>query len=368
MKPAIVFDQEHHQYICQGNWTIHHIAELQQLIKKTKVITDANINGEKITALDSAGAWLLLNWQMTITKQPKLERFKGFSEQQSTLLELVSKRLEEEKPIPPPPHVSAIARIGEHTYDLWQGTKKYLNFVGQLTTEILRVVRKPSSFRWSEVSGIIYRNGYLALPIIGLLSLMIGVVLAYQMGLQLRNYGANVYIVDLIGIAILREFGPLLTAIIIAGRTGSAYTAQLGIMKINQEVDALNTMGVTPGEILLLPRVLGLLIALPLLSMWADIFGVLGGMIMANNMLHITWYDFLTRFPTVIKLKNLYLGIGKAPFFALIISSVGCYKGMQVTGSAESVGRNTTSSVVLAIFYIIIADAAFSVIFSKFKL
>src|SRR5690606_3235159 len=132
----------------------------------------------------------------------------------------------------------------------------------------------------------------------------------YQMGLQLRNYGANIYIVDLLGLAVLREFGPLLTAIMVAGRTGSAYTAQLGIMKINQEIDALDTMGVTPAELLLLPRVIGLIIALPLLAMWANVFGVLGGMVMANNMLNITWYDFLQRFPHVIALKTLLIGLG----------------------------------------------------------
>ena len=184
----------------------------------------------------------------------------------------------------------------------------------------------------------------------------------------MRTYGASIYIVDFLGLAILREFGPLLTAIMVAGRTGSAYTAQLGLMKINQEIDALDTMGVTPAELLILPRILGLFIALPLLTMWANIFGVVGGMVMANNMLNITWYDFLHRFAEAIPLRSLIIGLGKAPIFALIISSIGCFQGMQVQGSAESVGRNTTRSVVLAIFFIIVVDAIFSIVFSKLKL
>jgi phospholipid/cholesterol/gamma-HCH transport system permease protein len=215
---------------------------------------------------------------------------------------------------------------------------------------------------------IIYRNGYQALPIIFLLSFMIGVILAYQMGLQLKNYGANIYIVDLLGLSILREFGPLITAIMVAGRTGSAFTAQLGIMKVNQEIDALNTMGVTPAELLILPRIAGLLITLPLLTIWSDISAVVGGMVMSNNILNITWYDFLQRFPIVIPLKTLIIGLGKAPVFALIIASIGCFQGVRVKGSADSVGLNTTRSVVLSIFFIIVADAIFSVVFNKLKL
>ena len=139
-------------------------------------------------------------------------------------------------------------------------------------------------------------------------------------------------------------------------------------MKVNQEIDALDTMGITPGELLLLPRIGGLVIALPLLTMWANIFGVLGGIVMANNMLNISWYDFLHRFPHVIPLRTLVIGLGKAPVFALIIGSIGCFQGMKVEGSADSLGRNTTRSVVLSIFFIIVADALFSVIFSKLKL
>jgi len=197
---------------------------------------------------------------------------------------------------------------------------------------------------------------------------MIGIVLTYQMGVQLRNYGANIFIVDLLGLSVLREFGPLLTAIMIAGRTGSSFTAELGLMKANQEIDALTTMGVTPAELLILPKIIGLFIALPLLTIWADIFGIIGGMIMAKNMLGIGWYDFLHRFQSQIPVRALLIGLGKAPIFALLIASIGCFEGVSVKDTADSIGKNTTKSVVYSIFFIIVADAIFSIIFSKLKL
>jgi phospholipid/cholesterol/gamma-HCH transport system permease protein len=166
----------------------------------------------------------------------------------------------------------------------------------------------------------------------------------------------------------LREFAPLLTAIMIAGRSGSAFTAQLGMMKIKEEVDALNTMGVLPSQLLILPRIWGLLIALPLLTVWADIFGLLGGMAMTHNMLNISYTDFLQRFPKVVSPSSLIIGIGKAPVFALIIANTACFQGLRVSGSADSVGRQTTRSVVQGIFFIIVADALFSILFSQLNI
>jgi phospholipid/cholesterol/gamma-HCH transport system permease protein len=181
---------------------------------------------------------------------------------------------------------------------------------------------------------------------------------------QLSHYGANIFVVDLLGIALLREFAPLLTAIIMAGRTGSAYTAQLGTMKLNQEFDALQTMGLSPMHMLVLPKIVALLIALPLLTVVADFVGVLGGMIMAKSMLQVSFIDFLSRFSEVVSLKNYVIGLIKTPVFALLIATIGCYQGFQVHASATSVGQRTTTSVVQSIFAIIAADAAFSILFS----
>lgn len=372
LESSIRFESNNQQYICQGDWDINHFIQLSSALAKlpTPKLNEIKINGQDILTMDSAGAWQLIAFKNKLKKKNEKVSFIHFSKQHESLLAIIEKKVESEKgmSIPRPNRLKNLASIGLYTLEQINEFITFLSFTGKLSLEFLRIIGNPKHIRWGSLINNIYRNGYLALPIIALLSFMIGVVITYQMGLQLRNYGANVFIVDLLGLGILREFGPLLTAIMLAGRTGSSYTAQLGIMKINQEIDALDTMGVTPSELLLLPRIVGLVIALPLLTIWADIFGVFGGMIMANNMLGITWNDFLHRFPHVIKLRHLLIGLGKAPVFALIISSIGCFQGMQVAGSADSVGRNTTRSVVLAIFFIIVADALFSVIFSKLKL
>lgn len=368
---SVVFDTQTQQLNCSGDWDLAHFSDLKTQLEKMHWPDSGEItfNGADIKQMDSAGAWLINHWNRQLTGKKLTVNLVNFNDEHKKLLEIIEKEIEQKsEQLPERKEPTWLERVGRDTIQQLCGFRDYLSFIGLLSIEALRLAPTPAHWRVSALVNVIYRNGYLALPIIALLSFMIGVVLTYQMGLQLRNYGANIYIVDLLGLAVLREFGPLLTAIMVAGRTGSAYTAQLGIMKINQEIDALDTMGVTPAELLLLPRVIGLIIALPLLAMWANVFGVLGGMVMANNMLNITWYDFLQRFPHVIALKTLLIGLGKTPVFAFIIATTGCYQGMKVEGSADSVGRNTTRSVVLAIFFIIVADAAFSVILSKLKL
>lgn len=369
MTSQIEYDASQTRLICRGDFNLANLPQLKAMISHLKAPPSSIIiDGSDIKSMDSASAWLLTQYKQQLATKHIDVTFEHFSKEQQTLLALVEKEAVNETPLSAPPKPFFLTAIGQDTLAKFAEFNLYLAFIGSLAIEALRLAIHPIRIRLSAIASIIYSSGYLALPIIALLSFMIGVVITYQMGLQLRNYGANIYIVDLLGLAILREFGPLLTAIMVAGRTGSAFTAELGMMKLNQEIDALNTMGITPGELLLLPRIAGLFIALPLLTMWADIFGVLGGMVMSNNMLNISWYDFLQRFPRVIPLKTLLIGIGKAPIFALIIASIGCFQGVRVGGSADSVGRNTTRSVVLSIFFIIVADAIFSVLFSKLKL
>lgn len=364
------FDTGTGQLVCDGEWNVAHFSQLRKQFKKITLPTQGIviIDGSNISSMDSAGAWLLSDWVKKIEKNGAHVQLKNFSEQQQKLLSLIKQRTATPSDLPKVRSLSWLARLGKMVIEQTAGLISYFSFIGQIATEYFAIVIHPARWRISAILSVIEKSGYQALPIIALLSFMIGVVIAYQMGLQLRQYGANVFIVNLLGLSVLREFGPLLTAIIIAGRTGSAFTAQLGTMKVNQEIDALNTMGVTPTELLLLPRITGLFISLPLLTIWADMFGVLGGMVMANNMLNITWYEFMQRFEHEIPLRALLIGLGKAPVFALIIASVGCFQGLQVQGSADSVGKKTTRSVVFAIFFIIVTDALFSVIFSKFKL
>jgi phospholipid/cholesterol/gamma-HCH transport system permease protein len=242
---------------------------------------------------------------------------------------------------------------------------EFLNFIGNLAVVAARVLLRPWRVRWAQVVKELQAAGVNALPIVGLLTFLIGIVIAYQGGMVLRDYGANIYVADIVGLSTVRELAPLITAIIVAGRTGSAYTAQIGTMMVTEEVDALRSMGIAPMEILVLPKLIALVIALPLLTVFADVMGLLGGMIMAQSMLNLNPVTFLSRLAEALTLDSYLSGVGKAPVFAGIISAVGCFQGFRVFGSAGSVGRQTTVSVVQSIFLVIIVDAAFSVAFSK---
>lgn len=241
--------------------------------------------------------------------------------------------------------------------------------IGDLGTRVFDAFGNWRRFQFPSIMSNLDSTGVQALPILALLSFLIGVVLAYQMGLQLTTYGANSFIAYLSGMAIFREFSPLITAIIVAGRTSSAFTAQLGSMKINEEIDALLTMGLSPTEHLVLPKVIGLLITFPLLIFWSDIFSILGSMFMAQNMLGISFIDFLERLRDSVGISQFRLGLYKAPAFALIIALVGCFQGFRVEpGTENNIGSQTTKSVVQSLFLIIIADAIYSIIYSWMKL
>jgi phospholipid/cholesterol/gamma-HCH transport system permease protein len=207
----------------------------------------------------------------------------------------------------------------------------------------------PRRIRWQPFFYNLRAGGLEAIPIVGLLSFMMGVVIAYQAAVGLRPYGASVFIVEFVGIAMLREIVPLITAIIVAGRSGSAYTAQIGTMKVTEEVNAMRTMGIDPLELLIAPKVLALVVAVPLLTAFADVTGVFGGMVIARTQLDVGFNAFLDRFERVIYPTDYLIGVGKAPVFAVIIAMIGCYQGLCVSGSAESVGRHTTVSVVQSI-------------------
>lgn len=367
MADHIEYNSDGTEIICSGEWDLENLPLLQSRIHSFQLPKNKSIviNGNALTKLDSAGAWLILNWEKKLKQNGFTVKLEDFPPQSKKLLEIVQEKIDREKPLPPDIQDGWLKSLGKQTVGELNDLQDYLAFVGFLTFEAIRIFFKRSRSRLISYATIIYEAGVQALFIIAVLSTMIGVVVAYQLGVQLRNYGAESYIVLLIGQSVLREFGPLITAIMVAGRTGSAFTAQIGMMRLNQEIDALDTMGVTPADVLILPRIVGLFIALPLLTMWANIFGVVGGMIMTKFMLNISVYDFIQRFPLVNRYSTLLLGLGKTPIFALIIASVGCYEGMRVSGGAESLGRNTTRSVVTSIFFILVADAIFSVIFSR---
>ena len=252
--------------------------------------------------------------------------------------------------------------IGKSSVAFILDITSFLAFVGENFVNLLYSLLHPRSIRFGAIVKNIEEAGLRAIPIVALTSFLIGVVIAYQGAVQLEKFGANIFIVDMIGISITRE---LITAIVVAGRTGSSYTAQLGVMKLTEEIDAMRTMGFEPHRFLVLPRILALMISLPLLIFFADIIGIAAGMLISHLHLHISFTEFIQRLQSVLDIKHVWIGICKGPFFAWLIAAIGCYRGFQVSKSTESIGRYTTISVVNAIFLVIACDALFSVLLTE---
>ncbi len=360
-----IFNQEENHYLCTGNWSI---LDLGSLILQAEELPDSKaltLSGEELTDMDSAGALKLMQYINALQSRKNQVTLTHFSPQFRELLNVIEDHQDalNYNPPTPLPHGWVYQLGKESAYKIDQ-VSGLITLVGDLTDKIFRAAGQWRRFQITGIISNINSAGLKALPIVGLLSFLIGIVLAYQMGLQLETYGANVFIAYLSGMAIFREFAPLITAIIVAGRTSSAFTAQLGSMKINEEIDALYTMGLSPTELLMLPKVIGLVLVFPLLIFWSDIFGILGAMIMSKYKLGIGYYDFITRIQDSVGLKQLMLGLYKAPAFAILIALVGCFQGFRVEMNADSVGTQTTKSVVQALFLIIITDAIYSIIYS----
>lgn len=370
-KAELVFDEAKVCYRCKGNWTVLDMDGLVAKFRQSRFQQGKKlqISGEDLGGFDSAGAVALRLCVSDLEAHHNEIEFVHFTETQRELLELVkSKEDALSYQIPPVKKEGLLYSLGRETVHKVNQFDGLVILIGDLSTRIFEAFGNWRRFHFPGIVSIIYSAGIQALPIVGLLSFLIGVVLAFQMGIQLETYGANIFIAFLSGMAILREFGPLITAIIVAGRTSSAFTAQLGSMKINEEVDAILTMGLSPTELLVVPKVLGLLLVFPLLIFWSDAFSLLGAMIMSKQKLGISYIDFLTRLRDSVGLKQMMLGLYKAPAFAILIALVGCFQGFNVKASADSLGSHTTKSVVQALFLIIVADATYSIIYSWMNL
>lgn len=350
---------------CAGAWIVQGIARLERQLDTLAGLDRENIviDASAITALDTSGAWLLHRTIHGLEQRGRTVTVSGLRPEFSDLLQLIASRVTPSE-IALPSTPGFLESIGQQSWHGVLSVFRMLSFVGECGIVLLRSLTQPRRIRWLPILHNLQSAGFEALPIVGLLSFLMGVVIAYQGADQMQRFGANIFIVDLVGLSMLRELSPLLTAIIVAGRSGSAYAAQIGTMKITEEVDALRTIGVGPIELLVLPKMLALIIALPLLTVYADIAGVFGGMLMAQTMLDISFNVFIGRLDDAVSLSSYLTGIGKAPVFATIIALVGCFQGFQVGGSADSVGRQTTVSVVQSIFLVILADAVFSIVFN----
>ena len=350
---------------CVGAWTVGRIAKLDLRLERGAWTGGAEISldGSAVSAMDTAGAWLLRRILRALERDGGRVSLRGLRPEHAALLEMVGATeagMAESTAAAAP---SFLAQVGLLTGSAGRHFVEMLAFVGEVARAGLRSASQPGRIRWRTVLYNVRTAGFDALPIAGLLCFLMGIVIAYQGATQLARYGANIFVADLVGLAMLRELSPMLTAIIVAGRSGSAYAAQIGTMKVTEEIDALRTVGIAPIELLVLPKILALTIALPLLTVYADALGVAGGMLMARSELDVSYLDFLDRLQYALRASDFLVGIGKAPIFAAIIAVVGCFQGFQVVGDAESVGRRTTVSVVQSIFLVIVADALFSIVF-----
>ena len=310
--------------------------------------------------LDHVGAQLLWNhWG-----QVWPERLEMAEAQRAMLARVASMGC---KPPPAMPWrlMDQVNRLGELVLRAMEHGRQLVLLVGQLLIDLLRLVRAPQRGPWRDVSGHLYRMGATALPITALVGFLIGVVLAYLMALQLRQFGAESFIVNILGISLIRELGPLLGAILVAGRSGSAITAQIGVMRVTEELDAMRVMGIPHGYRLVLPRALALAIAMPLISTWTTLAALAGGILAADLTMGITAGYFVQALPRAVEAANLYLAVGKSVVFGVMIALIGCHWGLRVKPNTQSLGEGTTASVVTAITVVIIIDAIFAIVFKN---
>ena len=352
-----------------GDWTVNGVGMLDRQIRTLAMnwAGSARIDTSEIAALDTAGAWLLYRTRRDFAAGGASVQLSGLDPRHAALVDLVeqadSLHAETER-VQPNVLLALVNRIGRSVCGAMAELAQLLNFFGLVIITLGRCLKSPRRLRIVSLVNQMEQTGLNALGIVGLLLFMIGVVLAFQSAEQLRRFAAEIFTADGLAVLVLREIGVLIAAILIAGRSGSAFTAEIGMMKVNEEVDAMSTIGLDPIEVLVLPRINALLITLPLLTFFANVAALTGGTIMAVATLDVTYTQFIRQLADALTLKNLMVGMVKAPVFAFLIGMVGCYEGLKVSGSAESIGRLTTQSVVESIVLVILADSLFSIIFS----
>jgi len=338
------------------------LADARKSLKQwSKRGTARSLDVAKLDRLDTPGALFLCG---LVDKGVKL---KGVRSEHRALLDLICGL--DLKPLPKvasiPRWRQIVIQIGRRAHDARHEAQDVITFIGRATSWTVNSLLHPTTLRPAAISRHVSETGIHALPIIAVMAVMIAVVIGYQGVAQLRPYGGEDFTINLVAVSVLREMGVLITAIMVAGRSGSAFTAEIGVMQTREEVDALKVMGIEPMQVLVVPRVIALVVTLPLLTFFADMMGLLGGAGISLFLLDVSPTQYLTRLPTVVDGSDFFVGLFKAPIFAFCIAAIGCMHGLRVSGSAESVGRETTRAVVKAIFLVIVLDAFFSILFEQ---
>lgn len=351
----------------KGDWVFANAGRLQQALEEIRPSPGLQVAFRcgGLQGFDLAGAWILYEKSMDFEEAGVKSEFEGFQATHLKFLEDIIDIAARKEYIPgffdpKPNHYlhDGVRKLGANTIEV-------VDSVGYIARAVLDGLRRPSRLVIGETIRQVHATGVAAIPIVTVICFLMGVVLAYQSARQLEQFGANIFMVDLVANSILRELGVLLAAIMVAGRSGSAFAAALGTMKLNEEVDALRVMGLNPNQVLIIPRILGLVIALPLLTVFANAAGLLGGAFIGATVLSIDALAFTERMTVAIDLNDALVGLSKAPVFAFLIAVTGTLRGMQVQGSAEELGRLTTIAVVQSIFLIIVADAIFTVVYAR---
>jgi phospholipid/cholesterol/gamma-HCH transport system permease protein len=351
-----------------GNWQALYINQIEPILKSLNLsrIEYCHINLAAIKAIDTTGVCRIKAFLKQLEEEhisfeciDKTKDFKNLEDQLESFNITLTETLPKQNSI-----LTWLKGLGQMAIAMIENIIDIIAFLGHVALTLGHTIKNPRRIRITSFMVFLERSGLQALPIVGIISFLIGIVLVHQGAFQLKRFGAEIYAVDLLAVSMLREVGILLTAIVVAGRSGSAFAAQIGTMKLNQEIEVMKTLGLNPIEILVLPRLFALMIALPLLAFYADIMGLLGGGFIATFVIGLSFDHFLTQLQQAFSLWSFWIGIIKAPVFAFIIALIGCYEGLQVSQGAESVGLRTTQAVVRGIFLVIIFNAAFSVLFT----
>jgi phospholipid/cholesterol/gamma-HCH transport system permease protein len=353
-------------------WTVHEVDEICPTLKNILAsnIRRVVIDGSTLEYIDLSAAWTLVTFVRSLSAHHIEIVPRGFSEKHHKIYEIIKDIKHPPSPQANPGHAvnDFFIHMGKVSIDIFKSFLNLETFFGQLCAAVFNVLLHPQRLRRKSVSYHINEIGIRAVPIVSLMAFLVSIVLGYQGSIQLQRFGANIFTVNLVAISLLREMGVIMTSIIVAGRTGSAFAAQIGVMQINQETNAMRTFGLDPFERLILPRILALLIALPLLTFLADIVGLFGTLFVSTALLKLSVPEFIGRLHDAVSAQTFIIGLVKAPVFALMIGMVSCQQGLEVRASAEEVGTHTTSAVVQSIFLIVLVDALFSVLFNWMKI